>query len=60
MDKILKIIDGNKTYLTLALAAIVYSLKYFGVIDEHIYEYLMTIDALLIGGAVRSALKKIK
>ena len=60
MAKMLAFIDGKKTYVFLFLAAVIYSLNYWEVIDPKTYEYLMTLDTLLIGGAVRSALKKIE
>ena len=60
MSKLLAFIDGKKTYIFLFLAGVIYSLNYWEIIDPRTYEYLMTLDTLLIGGSVRSALKKIE
>lgn len=58
--KILAWLDGHKTYLTLIAAGVIYSLQYWGIIDEKVYEYLMTLDLLLVGGSIRSAMKKLE
>lgn len=60
MEKFLDFVDGKKTYLSLIAAAIIYSLKFWEVIDEGVYNYLMTLDVLLLGGAIRSAFRKIE
>lgn len=58
MKKFLVFIDGHKTYLALIGAGVLYSLQYWGIIDEKMYNYLITLDSLMLAGAIRSAMKK--
>lgn len=60
MKKVIETLNGNKTYITLFIGAIIYTLKYWGKIDEKMFDYLMTLDMLLVGGAVRHALSKLE
>ena len=52
--------NGKKVYLGLFTAAVIYSLSFWDLIDAKTYEYLMTLDLLVTGGAVRHTLSKIE
>ena len=58
LDKVIVFIDGKKTYFTLLLAALLVILKHFGYIDDEGYKLLLSLDALLFGGAIRHAIQK--
>ena len=58
MKKILEMINGNKKYLALLVGVVIYSLQYWGVIDERMTQYLGTVDLMLFGGAIMHSVQK--
>lgn len=52
--------NGKKLYSALAVAALIYTLRYWNLIDDNMYNYLMVMDTLVAGGAVGHKLDKLK
>jgi hypothetical protein len=60
MKKVLNYLNGKKTHLTLLMAALIVVAGHYGMLSPEEYSLLIKLDALLIGGAVRDALKKLE
>lgn len=58
VQKAFDFVNGYKTQITMAIAATIFSLRFWGLIDEKLFEYLMMLDLALLGGSLRSMLKK--
>lgn len=59
LENILNWLDGKKTYLSLIFGAIIYSLHYFGAMNDKVFEWFVTMDGLFFAFGLRSAMNKI-
>lgn len=59
MNKVLKMVDGYKSFIFMGLAVVIKIADIYELLDPKLYEALMIADLGLLGGSVKHAVTKL-